>query len=354
MRDGKHLFTAVYAPKDTSVTYPILMTRTPYSVAPYGVDHFPKILGPAESFARDKFIFVYQDVRGRYMSEGEWLEMTPAKDVKNGPKDVDESSDTYDTIEWLLKNVPNNNGKIGLVGISYPGFYTSAGMIDAHPALVAASPQAPVSDLYMGDDSFHNGAFFLPANFGFYASFGKQKNPTLPEKRERFDYGTEDGYKFYLQMGSLMNADEKYLHYANPYWTEMMRHPNYDEFWQARDILRHLKNIKPAVLVVGGWYDAEDLSGTLKTFRAIQKNSPETSDQIVMGPWVHGGWARGKGDRLGDIAFGADTATFFQDEIELPFFRHYLKDAADPKLPKAYMFETGEERLAEKGAVATG
>ena len=342
MRDSKRLFTAVYVPKDRSVRYPILMTRTPYSVAPYGVDHFPKVLGPAENFARDRFIFVYQDVRGRYMSEGDWLEMTPAKDVKHGSGDVDESSDTYDTIEWLLKNVSNNNGKVGLIGISYPGFYTSAGMIDAHPALVAASPQAPVSDLYMGDDAFHNGAFFLPANFGFYTFFGKQKNPTPPEKPEPFKYGTDDGYKFYLQMGSLTNADEKYFHYANPYWTDIIKHPNYDEFWQTRDILPHLKNIKPAVLVVGGWYDAEDLAGTLKTFRAIENSSPETSDRIVMGPWVHGGWARGKGNLLGDISFGSDPSTFFQEQIELPFFQHYLKGAPDPGLPKAYMFETGK------------
>jgi putative CocE/NonD family hydrolase len=229
-----------------------------------------------------------------------------------------------------------------LLGISYPGFYTSAGLINAHPALVAASPQAPVSDLYMGDDAFHNGAFFLIANFSFYTSFGKQNNPQLPEHEKQFDYGTKDGYRFYLDMGSLVNADEKYFKFRDPYWTDMINHPNYDAFWKARDILPHLRNINPAVLVVGGWFDAEDLSGTLKTYRAIDKQSPETVDKLVMGPWVHGGW-ESSGERLGDISFGSKTAEFFRDEIELPFFRYYLKGAADPKLPKAYVFETGKD-----------
>lgn len=350
MRDGKRLWTTVYVPKDTAEKYPILMTRTPYSVTPYGVNAYPKSLGPSLKFAQDKFIFVYQDVRGRFMSEGQWLEMTPAKDVKTGPNDVDESSDTYDTIEWLIKNVPNNNGKVGLLGISYPGFYTSAGLMDAHPALVAASPQAPVSDLYMGDDAFHNGAFFLIANFSFYTFFEKQNNPQPPEHEEPFDYGTKDGYRFYLDMGSLVNADERYFKFKNPYWTDIIKHPNYDGFWKARDILPHLKNVKPAVLVVGGWFDAEDLSGTLKTYRAIEKQSPGALDKLVMGPWVHGGWERGKGENLGDISFGSNTADFFSDEIEFPFFRHYLKGVDDPKLPKAYVFETGKNIWRRKEA----
>ncbi len=341
MRDGVRLFTAVYVPTDTKQKYPILMTRTPYSVAPYGIGKFPERLGPSRKFDEDGYIFVYQDVRGRYMSEGKWIEMTPEKNVHRGPGDVDESTDAYDTVDWLLKNIPNNNGKVGLIGISYPGFFASAGMIDAHPALVAVSPQAPVSDLYRGDDAFHNGAFFLAANFGFYAGFGEQNNPQLPKGEEDFNYGTNDGYRFFLNMGPLVNADKKYFHFRNHYWTDIIDHPNYDEFWQARDILPHLQKIRPAVLVVGGWYDAEDLSGTLKTFRALEKQSPETQVNLVMGPWSHGGWAFGAGDRLGDISFGANTAEFFRDGIELPFFRHYLKGAADPNLPRAYVFETG-------------
>jgi uncharacterized protein len=348
MRDGKRLWTAVYSPKDTSERYPILMTRTPYSVAPYGANAYPKDLGPSLKFAKDKFIFVYQDTRGRFMSEGEFVEMTPEKDIKTGPNDVDESSDTYDTIEWLVKNVPNNNGRVGLVGVSYPGFYTSAGLIHAHPALVAASPQAPVSDLYMGDDAFHNGAFFLIANFSFYTFFGKQNNPQFPRHEKPFDYGTKDGYRFYLHMGSLVNADEKYFKFANPYWTDIINHPKYDAFWKARNILPHLKNIKPAVLVVGGWFDAEDLSGTLRTYRTIEKQSPGTVERLVMGPWVHGGWEYGKGEKLGDVSFGSDTADFFRDEIQFPFFRHYLKCGEDPKLPKAFVFETGKNLWQRK------
>jgi uncharacterized protein len=341
MRDGVRLFTAVYVPLDTSEKYPILMTRTPYGVAPYGIDKYPQKLGPSRQFAEDKFIFVYQDVRGRFMSEGTWIEMTPESNKHDRGSNVDESTDTYDTIEWLLKNIPANNGKVGLIGVSYPGFYASAGMIEAHPAVVAVSPQAPVSDLYRGDDAYHNGAFFLAANFDFYATFRKQNNPQLPQEEE-FPYGTKDGYRFFLDMGPLANANEKYFHFDNSYWTDVIDHPNWDEFWKARDILPHLKDIRPAVLVVGGWYDAEDLSGTLKTFRALEEQSPGTPVNLVMGPWSHGGWTAGAGRKLGDISFDTDTAEFFRDRIQLPFFLHHLKGSDDPRLPKAYVFETGK------------
>ncbi len=348
MRDGVHLFTSVYAPKNTGASYPILMTRTPYSVAPYGVNAYPRRLGPSTNFDRDGFIFVYQDVRGRFMSEGQWAEMRPEKDKPTGPNYVDESTDTYDTIDWLLKNVSGNNGKVGLIGVSYPGFYTSTGLINAHPALVAASPQAPVSDLYMGDDAYHNGAFFLLANFDFYTEFAPQNNPVLPATERPFAYSTGDGYKFFLQMGSLMSSNELYFKYKNPYWTAMLQHPNYDDFWQARNVLPHLKEVKPAVLVVGGWFDAEDLSGTLQTFRTIGRQSPGTSDRLVMGPWTHGAWWRPSFDRLGEVSFGSNTAQFFQDQIELPFFRQYLKGGSDAGLPKAYVFETGKNQWQKK------
>ncbi len=347
MRDGKRLFTAVYVPKDASKAYPFMISRTPYGVAPYGTNHYPEELFPGEEFERDGFIFVEQDVRGRYMSEGAWIEMTPQRDSHQNPTDVDESTDTYDTVEWLLHHVNPNNGKAGLAGISYPGFYASAGMINAHPALVAASPQAPVSDLYMGDDAFHNGAFFLAANFGFYAVFTKQDHPQKPKDDSDFNYRTDDGYKFYLNLGSIQNADEKYFKYANPYWTQMIEHPNYDSFWQQRNILPHLRSIKPAVLVVGGWFDAEDLSGTLKTFRTIQQNSPETKLSLVMGPWFHGGWAQDPGSSLGDISFGSNTAEYFRQHIQFPFFKHYLKDGPDPKLSPINVFETGANRWRE-------
>ena len=250
-RDGKRLFTAVYIPKDRGVKYPIVLMRTPYSVAPYGEDQYPKSLYPGEEFEREGFIFAYQDVRGRYMSEGEWKEMTPHLDNKRGT-DVDESTDTYDTIDWLVKNLPDNNGKVGLLGISYPGFYSSAGIIDAHPALVAASPQAPIADLYMGDDAFHNGAFFLAANFGFYLDFFKHEGLVTPDREPKLDVPVKDGYRFYLDLGPLANADEGYFKYKNPYWTDIIAHPNHDQFWQSRNLLPHLRNIKRGHFGGGG------------------------------------------------------------------------------------------------------
>jgi uncharacterized protein len=344
MRDGVRLFTSVYVPKDAArlKTYPFLIERTPYSVAPYGADNYPKHLGPAPSFVADGFIFVYQDVRGRYQSEGTFIEVTPHKDVKKGTKDVDESTDTYDTIDWLLKNVPGNNGKAGIYGISYPGFYAAAGMPDTHPALKACSPQAPVTDLYMGDDAYHNGAFMLEANFGFYVSFKPRAGLEYPPKdRGNFDYGTNDGYDFYLAMGPISNAKKLYLKDSNFYWDDQVQHPNYDEFWKSRDISAHMKNVHCAVMTVGGLFDAEDLQGPYKIFRSVRAMSPNTPNQIVEGPWVHGGWAFTKGDHLGPVNFAGDNSAYFNDQVLLPFFQQYLKDAPDPKLPTALIFETG-------------
>ena len=341
MRDGVKLFTAVYVPKDSSQAYPFLMVRTPYSVRPYGTDQYPKRLGPSPVFQRDGFIFVNQDVRGRYMSEGTFEEMTPHKDVKKSPKDVDESTDTYDTIEWLLHNVSGNNGKAGIWGISYPGFFAAAGIIDSHPALKAASPQAPVTDLYMGDDAYHNGAFMLAANFGFYTFFKPRAEIAPPGHEPSFDYGTTDGYDFYLHMGPLANAKRIYFKDSNRYWDEQVIHPNYDAYWKSRNISAHMKNVHCAVLTVGGWFDAEDLVGPRKIFQSISQFNPETSNKLVLGPWVHGGWASTEGDHLGDVNFSAKNSDFYNEKILLPFFREHLKDAEDPKLPTAYVFETG-------------
>jgi len=341
MRDGKKLFTAVYAPKDSSQAHPILMDRTPYSVAPYGEDQYRKHLGPSEEFEKADYIFVYQDVRGRYLSEGEFLEMHPHVDVKKSPQDVDDSTDTYDTIEFLLKRLPNNNGKVGIWGISYPGFYTSASIIDSHPALKAASPQAPMTDLFMSDDAYHGGAFMLAANFGFYTQFKPFAEPALPPKeRVPFDFGTPDGYEFYLQAGPIANLDKLYVKGSNPLFIDQLLHNTYDDYWKARDLSRHMKNIKCAVMVVGGWFDAEDLSGPFKTFHAIAQNNPGTPDALVVGPWVHGGWAGTDGDHLGDVQFAAKTSEFFRANIQFPFFEYYLKGKGGG-LPKAYVFETG-------------
>jgi putative CocE/NonD family hydrolase len=342
MRDGKRLFTSVYTPKNaTAGPYPFLMDRTPYSVAPYGEDQYPSRLGPSDEFEKGGYIFVYQDVRGRWMSEGEFAEMRPHIDEKKSPQDVDDSSDTYDTIEFLLKHVANNNGKVGIWGISYPGFYTSASIIDSHPALVAASPQAPMTDLFLGDDGYHGGAFMLSANFGFYAPFfHPQDGPQTPKPTVPYDFGTPDGYKFYLQAGNIANLDKLYLKGSNWLFNDQAKHDTYDAYWQARDLSRHMKNVHCAVLVVGGWYDAEDLSGPYKTFNAISKFNPETPTTLVEGPWVHGGWARGDGSHLGDVQFNAKTSEYFRTNIQFPFFEHYLKGKGAAQ-PKAVVFETG-------------
>jgi putative CocE/NonD family hydrolase len=341
MRDGKKLFTAVYVPKDASQPYPILMERTPYNVSPYGEDQYKKHLGPSDELEKAGYIFVYQDVRGRYLSEGEFIEMRPHLDVKKSPSDVDESSDTYDTIEFLLKHVANNNGKVGIWGISYPGFYASASIIDSHPALKAASPQAPMTDLFITDDAYHGGAFMLAANFGFYTSFRPFSEPTLPAKVSvPFDFGTPDGYDFYLRGGSIQDLNKRYLKESNPLFNDQMTHATYDAYWKARDLSRHMKKIKCAVMVVGGWFDAEDLSGPFKTFNAIDQNNPGIANSLVVGPWVHGGWSISDGDHLGDVQFAAKTSEFFRVNIQFPFFEYHLKGKS-ASLPKAYVFETG-------------
>ena len=345
MRDGVKLFTAIYTPRDTSQKYPIMLNRTPYSVAPYGPNAYRAALGPSELFQNEKFIFVYQDVRGRLMSEGQFVDMRPHIAKKSGSKDIDESTDTYDTIEWLVKNVPNNNGRVGMWGISYPGFYTSMGVIDAHPALKAASPQAPIADWFIGDDFHHNGTLFLPHTFNFFSSFGLPRpKPTTEGQRRRLEHGTQDGYRFFLDLGPLSNANTKYLKNEIAFWNEILEHPNYDDFWQARNIRPHLRNIKPAVMTVGGWFDAEDLFGALNTYKTIEETNPGARNTIVMGPWFHGGWSRSDGDLLGSVSFGQKTSLTYRETVELPFFNCLLKDKCDRQLPEAMMFETGSNQ----------
>ncbi len=342
MRDGARLFTSVYVPKDQSQTYPILLDRTPYSVQPYGVDEYKSDLGPSPLFGTDGYIVVYQDVRGRWMSEGEFVNMRPHRTAKNGPHDIDESTDTYDTIEWLLKNIKNHNGKVGMWGISYPGFYTAAGMIDAHPALKAASPQAPIADWFAGDDWHHNGALFLPHAFNFLASFGHPRPAPIKKAPDHnLDYGTPDGYAFYLELGPLSAVNKKFYKDDVPFWNEMMQHSNYDDFWAARNLRPHLKNIRPAVMTVGGWFDAENLYGALETYKKVEASTTGGTNVLVMGPWLHGGWSRGDGASLGPIPFGSNTSSFFREHIEFPFFQYYLKGKGSPGFPEAWVFETG-------------
>ena len=319
MRDGVRLFTAVYAPKDSSQKYPFLLTRTPYSVSPYGVDQYPAQLGPSEHFQKEGFIFVYQDARGRYMSEGEFQQVRPFNASK-GPKDIDESTDTYDTIEWLLTNVPNNNERAGMIGISQPGFHVAASIIDSHPALKAASPQAPTADYYMGDDVYHNGAFMLGANFGFYSSFvARGVTPEPPKPAVRFDPGTPDMYDFFLRTPvPLARMNAELFGGKAAYWQEIVDHTTYDEFWKKRSLWRFMDGVKCAVLNVGGWFDAEDPVGPLKTYRAVEEKNPGITNMLVMGPWSHGGWARGTGASLGNLNFGVRTGEVLPREHPVP------------------------------------
>lgn len=343
MRDGITLFTSVYVPIDKTETYPIILFRTPYSVSPYGADQYPNTLGPNMEYAREGYIFVYQDVRGRFMSEGTFVNMTPHIDGKKGKTEVDESSDTYDTIDWLLANIEGHNGNVGQWGISYPGFYAAAGMIDSHPALKAVSPQAPIADWFW-DDFHHHGALFLPHAFNFLSVFGKARDGLTTDWPSRFQHPTPDGYKFFLELGPLSNANTLYFKNEIDFWNQIIEHPNYDEFWQKRNLLPHLKNIKCAVMTVGGWYDAEDLYGPLQIYRSAEKNNPGIFNMLVMGPWPHGGWNRTEGESLGNVKFGYKTSEFYRKNIELPFFNYHLKGKGDLDLPEAFVFETGANR----------
>jgi hypothetical protein len=345
MRDGIKLFTAIYTPNDTSKEYPILLLRTPYSISPYGPDRYSNRISPHEEFEKEGFIFVYQDVRGRFMSEGKFVHMTPHVANKKSNSDTDESTDTYDTIEWLLEHVPNHNGKVGQWGISYPGFYTSAGSIDSHPALKAVSPQAPVSDFYW-DDVYHHGAFLLTHLFGFLNRVQQKREGLIDEWTDPiYEIETTDAYKFFMDVGPLKNVNKSYFKKKSKFWNYITRHPNYDKFWQKRNILPHLKNIKAAVMVVGGWYDREDLFGPLNTYKMIEKQNLDTFNILVMGPWYHGGWLGSKGSELGDTDFGFSTSEYYQNNVDLHFFKHFLKDEeSELNLPEALIFETGANR----------
>lgn len=339
MRDGVKLFTRVYVPKDDSQKWPILLTRTPYALKPYGTANYNDPAGTFRELAKDKNILVTQDVRGRYGSEGTYMHVRPFNPNKRA-QDIDENSDAYDTIDWLVKNIPNNNGNVGMFGISYPGFYTSMGMIDSHPALKAASPQAPIADWFMGDDLHHNGAFFLTQNFGFFYNFAQRMEDPLHEDLRSFNFKNPDSYDFFLRMGPLANSIPL-MKDLSKQWAEFLAHPTYDDYWKARNIRPHLKNVRCAVMTVGGWFDAEDLFGPLETYRWTERQNPGITNVIVMGPWTHGQWGRGDGDKVGDVNFRAKTSEYYREKIEVPFFRRFLKGDTNYTPAEAHIFETG-------------
>ncbi len=346
MRDGIKLYTIIYSPKDNTQLYPILMERTPYSAGPYGDTSYARMIGPNKTLMQEKYIFVYQDVRGRYMSEGVNQEMTPHIPVKSNNSQVDESSDTFDTVEWLMKNLSGHNGRVGLYGISFPGFYATASLPGAHPAIKAVSPQAPVTDEFAGDDANHNGAFFLLDNFGFMNYFGKPRSkPTDDYGSNIFSANIKDAYRFFLQLGPLSNTQsEKYFHKKSYIWNEYLQHDRYDEYWKARNIRQHLHQVKVPTLLVGGWFDAENLFGALKTYAAIEQQNPANKNKLVMGPWTHGSWAANEWKQFASHDFGSNTSKYFQDTIETTFFNYYLKDKGIDSIAEATIFETGSNQ----------
>jgi len=346
MRDGIKLYTVIYVPKDVTEKYPFLIERTPYSAGPYGDTNYPRRIGPDSNLLKEKYIFVYQDVRGRYMSEGTNLEVTPHIANKKNKSVVDESSDTYDTVDWLLKNIKNNNGRVGLVGISYPGFYATACLPGAHPAIRAVSPQAPVTDEFMGDDVNHNGAFFLMDNFDFMNYFGKPRpGPVKDYESQIFDVNAKDMYSFFLKLGPIRNTQsEKYFNHKSYLWDEYIQHDTYDDYWKARNIRTALKNITIPTLVVGGWFDAEDLFGALNTYSTIEEQSKQNNNRLVMGPWTHGSWAGPDWSRFATQEFGTNTSNYFQDSIQSAFFNFYLKDKGQFNAAEATIFETGSNK----------
>lgn len=346
MRDGIRLFTAIYTPKDISEKHPILMTRTPYSCSPYGEQNFTTNLWTRHwrYYARENYIIVIQDVRGRWMSEGDYVDIRPFNPDKKTNTDVDEASDTYDTIDWLVKNISNNNGNVGVFGISYPGFYSTMAALSGHPALKAVSPQAPVTDWFKGDDFHHNGALFIMDAFSFYAGgFGYPRpKPTMVGERSALKLPENDNYQTYLQIGSLKNF-MALTGDSVKFWKDLYAHPNRDSWWEARNPRNFVGDIKPAMLIVGGLFDAEDCFGAWNLYKAIEKKNPSTHfNKLVMGPWYHGQWSGSDGTHLGNVQFDSNTSFWYQNNIEIPFFNYYLKGKGDiSQIAEATIFFSG-------------
>jgi len=344
-RDGVRLFTSIYMPKDTSEKHPIVITRTPYSCAPYGADAFkPYWKSYQKAYFKEGYIVVTQDVRGRWMSEGQFEDVRPFNPNKKGTE-IDEASDTYDAIDWLVKNLPANNGNVGVFGISYPGFYSTMAAASNHPALKAVSPQAPVTNWFIGDDFHHNGAFMQMDAFGFYSSFGKPRPKPTTIGPSGFEFYTHDNYKFFLETGAVSNLT-KLMGDSIAFWKELMAHPNYDAWWQARDGRNATKSLQPAMLWVGGLFDAEDCWGAWNAYKAAEQNNPgKVFNKIVDGPWYHGQWASNDGTHLGNVRFGSNTAEWYQQNIEIPFFNYFLKGKGDvSNIAEANIFLSGANK----------
>jgi putative CocE/NonD family hydrolase len=333
MRDGVRLNTAIYAPRDAKGTLPFLLLRTPYGID-RAANQFRSYL---KDLADDGYIFAFQDIRGRFKSEGRFVMGRPPRDRADA-KAIDESTDTYDTIAWLLKNVPNHNGRVGMLGISYGGWLTVMAMLDPHPALKAVSPQASPADQFLGDDFHHNGAFRLSYGFEYVAMMETSKVNDL------FKFDRHDTFEWYLRLGALGNVNARYFHGKMPSWNDFVAHPNYDDFWKKLAFAPYLDRVTVPTLNVAGWWDQEDFYGPLKIYELLERHDDKNQNFLVVGPWNHGGWAAGDGASLGKIPFESATGTHFRHDIQAPWFAYYLKDRGTPKQPEALTFETGSNR----------
>lgn len=351
MRDGVKLYTVVYVPKKLKDLKPIMLTRTPYGVGPYEEGELKPYLGPSNNFSKAGYIIAYQDVRGKYMSEGTFQDMKPyrgphnhaAEIRKKGAGKIDESTDAWDTIEYLTKKIKGNNGRVGMWGISYPGFYASQALLDAHPALKAVSPQAPVADWWTGDDFRRNGVLLVPHAFNFFTGFGLPRPVPIPYGQRGYQHTSPDGYQFFLQAGSTNDLLKKYTAGNISFMPEAFAHADYDTFWAARNAIHHFKNVKPASMVVGGWYDTENLYGALQDYQSIERQNAKAHNHLVMGPWWHGQWARDSGNHIGQVRYGQASSVWYRDSVEYPFFKHYLENGSTAPAPiaEATVFYTG-------------
>ncbi len=343
MRDGVKLFTVIYAPKDNTSKHPVIMTRTPYSCAPYGEGKFTAVWNsPRKYYLNENYIYVLQDVRGRWMSEGSFVDVRPYNNNKKSGTDTDEASDTYDTIDWLVKNVENNNYKVGVFGTSYPGFYAAMAALSNHPSLKAVSPQAPVTDWFVGDDFHHNGAFMMMDAFDFYSSFGKPRPKPTTKGPDEFNFPVADNYEFFLRTGALPNLT-KLMGDSIAFWKDLMNHSVYDDWWKARNDRNFVQNISPNIptLIVGGLFDAEDCFGAWNLYKAIEGKA-KNKNQLVMGPWYHGQWGAMDGSYLGNVQFASNTSDWYRQNIEFVFFDYYLRDKGSiDKINEANIFFSG-------------
>jgi len=330
MRDGIKLHTLIYTPKQMTGPLPIIMNRTPYGIA----GSANRLRGSVKELADDEYIFVFQDIRGRFGSEGTFVMQRPVRD-RQDPRSIDEATDAYDTVEWLIANVPDNNGRVGQLGVSYDGWLTAMAMLEPHPALRAVSPQASPADMWLGDDFFHNGAFRLSYGFEYAASMESSK------ETQQFKFDRYDTFDWYLALGPLSNVNARYLHGGIPTWNDFVAHPNYDKFWKRQTLVPYLTSVRVPTLNVAGWWDQEDFYGPLRIYEVLEQHDDRNLNFLAVGPWNHGGWYRGDGSSLGQVKFGSPTGSYFREKIQAPWFAFYLKDKGEPPGFEAVTFEAG-------------